>query len=95
MAGGDSNLGDSSNDCDEEPDKRKNLGRWKRCYRKMKKKTKDMEMFIDMVKLVAGKGRNEKESRREGKSPDPQPFDGNPDQLKRFLRQLGNKFALE
>jgi hypothetical protein len=30
-----------------------------------------------------------------GKSPDPQSFDGNPEELERFLRQLSNKFALE
>lgn len=45
-------------------------------------------------------GKNKKknkddEPRSTGKSPDPQPFDGEASQLERFLRQLSNKFALE
>jgi hypothetical protein len=48
------------------------------------------------VKTIMGRDKKKnEESRSTGKSPDPQPFDGDSGQLERFLRQLSNKFALE
>jgi hypothetical protein len=52
--------------------------------------------FVDAVRAVVGKHKKkDDEPTSTGKSPDPQSFDGNPEELERFLGQLSNKFALE
>jgi hypothetical protein len=53
--------------------------------------------FVDAVRAVVGKHKKkDDEPTSTGKSPDPQSFDGNPEELEQFLGQLSNnKFALE
>jgi len=51
--------------------------------------------MIQMVKCIMGRDKGSGEPLTTGKSPNPQPFDWNSEQLKRFLRQLGIKFALD
>jgi hypothetical protein len=49
-----------------------------------------------MVKTIMGRDKKKnEESCSTGKSPDPQPLNGDSGQLERFLRQLSNKFALD
>jgi hypothetical protein len=92
-AGGAPNPGDSSSDDDDEgPDPRRDP----RGFRKWAKEKASAGVFIKMVKTIMGRDKKKnEESRSMGKSPDPQPFDGDSGQLERFLRQLSNKFALE
>jgi hypothetical protein len=54
---------------------------------------KDLEMagFVEAVRAVVEKDKKKDyEPTSTGKSPDPLLFDGNPEELERFLRQLSN-----
>jgi hypothetical protein len=98
VAGGAPDPGDSSGDDEEdgEPNPRRYPNRWKNWHRKKMKKDSEMAGFVDAVRAIVGKDKKkDDEPISTGKSPDPQSFDGNPEELERFLRQLSNKFALE
>jgi hypothetical protein len=98
VAGGAPDPGDSSGDDGEdgEPNPRRHPNRWKSWQKKKIKKELEMAGFVDAVRAVVGKDKKkDDEPTSTGKSPDPQSFDGNPEELERFLRQLSNKFALE
>jgi hypothetical protein len=99
VAGGTPDLGDSPGDDEEdgEPNPRRYRNRWKTWQRKKIKKDLEMAGWVDAVRAIVGKDKkkDDDEPTSTGKSPDPQSFDGNPEELERFLRQLINKFALE
>jgi hypothetical protein len=98
VAGGAPDPGDSSGDDGEdgEPNPCCYPNRWKSWQRKPIKKDLEMVGFVDAVRAVVGKDKKkDDEPTSTGKSPDPQSFDGYPEELERFLRQLSNKFALE
>jgi hypothetical protein len=98
VAGGAPNPGNSSGDDEEdgEPNPRRYPNCWKSWQRKKMKKDLEMAGFVDAVRAIVGKDKKkDDEPTSTGKSPDPQSFDGNPEEHERFLRQLSNNFALE
>jgi hypothetical protein len=98
VAGGAPDPGDSSGDDGEDGElyPRRYPNRWKSWQRKKIKKDLEMVGFVNAVRAVVKKHKKQDdEPTSTGKSPDPQSFDGNPEELERFLRQLSNKFALE
>jgi hypothetical protein len=98
VAGGAPDPGDSTGDDGEdwEPNPRRYPNRWKRWQRKKIKQDLEMVGFVHAVRAGVGKDKKkDDEPTSTGKSPDPQSFDGNPEELERFLRQLSTKFALE
>jgi hypothetical protein len=98
VAGGAADPVDSSGDNEEdgEPHPRRYPNRWKSWQRKKMKNDLEMAGFVEAVRAIVGKDKKkDDEPISTGKSPDPQSFDGNPEELERFLRQLRNMFALE
>jgi hypothetical protein len=98
VAGGAPDQGDSSGEHreDGEHNPRRYPNRWKGWQRKKIKKDLEMVGLVDAVRAVVGKDKKKDDGPTStGKSPDPQSFDDNPEELERFLRQLRNKFALE
>jgi hypothetical protein len=87
-------LGDDGEDGEPNPHRYSNL--CKSWQRKMIKQDLEMVGVVHAVRAVVGKDKKKDDKPTStGKSPDPQSFDGNPEELERFLRQFSNKIALE